>query len=59
MRNKNATQSGVFQIQNNIYQTEEDNGKFIYDVNKINERCITLQCRNRACLRKMSILQFN
>ena len=37
----------------NVYQIEEDDGKFIIGVNNINKHYITLQCRNCVCLRKL------
>ena len=45
----------VLKSQKNVYQIDEDDGEFIYVLNKINKHYINLQCRNRAYLRRLAL----
>ena len=49
----------VLKSQKNVYQIEGDDGAFIYGLNKIIKHSITLQCRNRACSRRLALHPIN
>ena len=49
----------VLKSQKNVYQIEEDDGEFIYGLNKINKHSINLQFRSRACSRRLALHPIN